>query len=77
MSEIWKIAKPLSHEERKALADRVSVAFRTPEAREELERSASLGIAQPRNQYDDFVKRAEYARWWQSIKDIPFTNYTY
>jgi hypothetical protein len=53
--------------------------FSTPEAREEISVGKkkimkNLGLT-GNPQYDNFIKRAEYARWEHSVKDLPFSHY--
>ena len=85
---VLRVPQPMmaeQKEERKRTRNEYEKYFSTAEGQAQLKAhlddaarkfSADLGLT-GNPQYDDFVKRAEYAKWWQRVKDIPFTGHSY
>lgn len=69
--------RKLTNEEKSILVARIEESYKNPTAIEELRQAGERlqkQLGRTGNyQYDDFVKRAEYSRWWNEIKDIPVT----
>ncbi|MBI4116183.1 hypothetical protein HY449_00385 [Candidatus Pacearchaeota archaeon] len=67
--------------ERKRKSVELQNYYNTPEGRAELKSRLDKAAEEVRGalgltgnpQYDIFIKRAEHAEWWHSVKDRPFT----